>query len=143
MKNTSKNRLSIERLVSCCCSFFFILAMLQKLRSIIACFFSSRNLNYFWSLKAFAKVFFSLAKTRSRSFLRCFYFVVEKDRSQSRLRRTHSMQLLDLSSTLQFLDKRKQLWQGRMITRFEPRNFRYFSRRRVELLVLQDRWHDM
>ena len=113
-------------------------------------FFLFTNSNCFCNRAVFAfatliylNVFFSFRKKRSRFFRTRRYLNAEKNRSQSRFKRTHFTQLSKLSFTQHYFYNRAQLWHERIISFLEFTKFKCCFRRLEEFLELIARWQDM
>ena len=113
---TSKSRSLIEESIVFCCFSSSSSIMFSNSRFNIVLFFSFTNSNCFCKRAVFAltvlacfDVFFSSRKRRSRFLRTRRHLTAEKDKSQSRLRRTHFKQISKLSLTRHCFNSRAQL----------------------------------
>ena len=113
---TSKSRSLIKGSIVFCCFFSSSSIMFSNSRFNIVLFFSFTNSNCFCKRAVFAltvltcfDVFFSSRKKRSRFLRTRRYLIAEKNKSQSRFRRTHFKQISKLSFTRHCFDNRAQL----------------------------------
>ena len=143
---TSKSKSSIKNSIVLCCFFFLNSIIFSNSWFNIVFFFSFINSNCFCKRVIFAltiltcfEIFFSSRKRRSR-FLRIQrYLIAEKEKSQSRSRRTHFRQMSELSFTRHCFDNRAQLWHERITNFSELTKFNCFFRWLEEFFKLTDR----
>ena len=113
---TLKSKSLIKNSIVFCCFFFSNSIMFSNFRFNIAFFFLFTNSNYFCKRTIFAltiltcfNVFFSSRKRRSRFLRTRRYLIAEKNKSQSRLKRTHFKQVSELLFTRHYFNNRAQL----------------------------------